>query len=589
MNGTHIVFDDLVRCVIEGEATEEELQDLAAMMRNNSELQDRYCQQMYIHALLSCHKGQEWPKEDGDAIQCLCSETHAQEEAEAGKRPRSRGRGWVSPGNGWKIAAVMAVVLSGAAVWFVAQHAARRMCDETGVKGSAAFSFPTVRLVAQKNVRGLDLPETLPGMMRQESGETVLQLRTGVEMTIIGPSSLNIRSGMQVVLESGQMLANVPHWATGFTVYANNLEIYDLGTVFCVQADRHSADVFVLKGRVQVNETLQEWGEELCGEDVGLCEAGEGVRALAGEAPMKFASDWPAAKELLGTVAGRSVTTNTAFAMKIAKQIENLWVERYMPAENVGATNTLSAHALAFRKTAWVRPVKSLSPCARKECSLVDLLSEGASGTTSEPVQVESSSYGDDRRWSTVFTNEVPLRWDWPLSATSAKLEIVGMNSAAMTNFTPETSFYVWRPFAGRVPSAEDIYTLDLTFYNRDKEAVGLLSARLAVLTGSFGQTVVDLRSANQAAVFTKRSAIIPYDASWTAATVGASGSVLSVKTSRKVMQTNRFSGTSGYYGYKLNDFGSGAFEWTLSFPEVEGAWDAKVSWSLGGMIMSLR
>ncbi len=589
MNGMHIVFDDLVRCVIEGEATEEELQDLAAMMRNNSGLQDRYCQQMYVHALLACHKGQEWPKEDGDAIQCLCSEKHAQEDAEAVKRPRSRRKGWSSPGNWWKIAAAVAAVLSGSAVWFVAQYTARGMGDGAGTKEAAAFSSPAVRLVAQKNVKGLDLPETLPGMMRLESGETVVRLRTGVEMTVIGPSALNIRSGMQVVLVGGKMVANVPHWATGFTVCANNLEIYDMGTVFCVQADKHSTDVFVLKGSVQVNETRREWGKELCGEGIGLCEAGEGVRALAGEAPMKFASDWPAAKELLGTVAGRSVTTNTAFAMKIAKQIESLWVERYMPAENVEATNTLLAQALPFRKTAWVRPVKSPSPCARKECSLVDILSEGASGTTSASVQIESSPCGDDRRWSTVFTNAVPLRWDWPLSATTAELEIVGMNSAAVTNFTPETSFYVWRPFTERVPSAEDIYTLGLTFYNSDNETVGLLSARLAVLTGSFGQTVVDLRPANQTAVFTKRNAIIPYDASWAAATAGASGSVLAVKTSRKVMQTNRFSGTSGYYGYKLNDFGSGAFEWTLSFPEVEGAWDAKVSWSLGGMIMSVR
>lgn len=459
----------------------------------------------------------------------------------------------------------------------------------SGAGLSVAREPPAVRLVSQKDVKGLDLPAAVPGTLRLVSGEVSVRLLTGVEVTIVGPSTLDIRSGMQVVLESGKMLATVPHWATGFTVYANNLEIYDLGTVFCVQADRHSADVFVLKGSVQVNETRREWGKELCGEGVGLCEAGEGVRALAGDGPMKFASDWPAAKELLGTVSGRPAAQKAEFAMRIAKQIENLWVERYMPTEDAGAKGAPPASVLPFRKTAWVRPVKAFPASAQNGRSLLDVLSEGVPGAASEAVQIESSLGGDDRRWSTVFTNEVPLRWDWPASATTAELEITGMNSAAVTNFTPGTSFYVWRPFAGRVPSAEDIYTLGLTFYRSDQTVVGALTARLAVLTGSFGKTVVDLRPVKQAEVFTKRSMVIPYDACWAASTAGASGSVLTVTTSRKVAQTNRFAGTSGYYGYKLNDFGCGTFEWGLTFSEAEGKWDAKVSWSLGGMIMSVR
>ncbi|HNX34818.1 MAG TPA: FecR domain-containing protein [Kiritimatiellia bacterium] len=587
MDGKLIVFDDLVRCVIDGDATAEEFQDLVAMMRDAPGLQKRYCRQMQIHALLTCHKGQEWPDEN-DVRQSEAFRSFARRTGpDAGQTPDAGGK--ETRGVAWRWAAAAAILLGGVAAWCCGGGASLRAAIEAKRLGTSGPAVPVARLMWQKNVKGLDLPGTLPGTLRLESGVVGVRLQTGVELSVIGPAEVEVQSGMRIHLERGRLLADVPHWATGFTVRTKQFEVYDLGTVFGVSVESTVSDVFVFKGSVQVNERKCEWGKESFEEGVGLCEAGEGVRALTGESPVKFAADWPAAKELFSTVSGPSAARNPAFAMKIATQIETLWSDRNMPQRNCVAGEPRSASAVPSRKAAWVRSAKAVSPRKRRGCSLMDVLSGAAPGTSSGPVQVDSSPCGDNRRWSTVFTNEVPLRWDWPLSATTAELEIVGMNSVLVTNFTPGTSFYLWRPFAGRVPSEEDIYTLCLTFYKGEMAVAGELTSRLAVLTGAFGKTVVDLRPTGQPAVFTKRSMVIPYDACWDASTANASGCMLAVTTSRKSTQVNRFAETSGYYGYRLNDFGCGTFEWGLTFPGTEGKWDAKMSWSLGGMIMSVR
>ena len=99
-------------------------------------------------------------------------------------------------------------------------------------------SVPAVRLVRQKNVKGLDLPETLPGVLGLESGSVVVRLETGVELTLVGPSKVDVRDGMYVYVGEGQLLANVPHWATGFTVRTRELEVCDLGTCSACRSAR---------------------------------------------------------------------------------------------------------------------------------------------------------------------------------------------------------------------------------------------------------------------------------------------------------------------------------------------------------------
>jgi hypothetical protein len=103
------------------------------------------------------------------------------------------------------------------------------------------------------------------------------------------------------------------------------LEAWDLGTVFSVAVSNGVSDVFVFQGCVQVSEAD--------GGPVGLCEAGEGVRALAnGWRPHKVAADSAEARKWFDAVAGRQkALRDPAAALAAADHIATQWGERWLP------------------------------------------------------------------------------------------------------------------------------------------------------------------------------------------------------------------------------------------------------------------
>jgi hypothetical protein len=106
--------------------------------------------------------------------------------------------------------------------------------------------------------------------------------------------------------------------------------------------------------------------------------------------------------------------------------------------------------------------------------------------TDSIPVSVDCAF--QKTHWSTVFTNSVPLKWDWNADTTQVALEIHGMGSSIVTNFTLITSNYVWQAFGSDIPLSEDAYTLVLTCYTNGIQAAESFTSHLAVVTGAFGR-----------------------------------------------------------------------------------------------------
>ncbi len=218
------------------------------------------------------------------------------------------------------------------------------------------------------------------------------------------------------------------------------------------------------------------------------------------------------------------------------------------------------------------------------------MMGAGISGATSAPIQVDTS-FGGSRHWRTVFTNDVVLRWDWNAAATRAELEINGMNGSFSTNFTSVVSNCQWRAFASNVPSAEDVYDLELTFYNGSDVVVGALTSRLAVVTAAFGQTVVIPSTSAQEWTKVRDNVSIPYDAGWAASTAGAVNSRIVIAKTDGTSQTNALSNAAGYFGWKLKHggWGHGTFDLALTFPDAEGEWDATVTYVPGGTMILMR
>jgi len=459
-------------------------------------------------------------------------------------------------------------------------------------------SVPAVMLVSQKNVKGLDLPETLPGTLRLESGEIVVRLQTGVELTLIGPADVEVRNGLRVAMERGRLLANVPHWASGFTVRTRDLEVCDLGTVFSVAREDDVSDVFVFKGRVQVSESgCGDWGLETTVAEVGICQAGEGVRAVSGERPAKIATDGPEAGKLFGSVQGGLAVRDPAKALATATRIADLWAERYMPGSNLVAKKMRIGNGILFQNKAWVRasvPEQEGNNMNRASAAAVltaaVMMGVGTTGATSVPIQIETSP-GFSRHWHTVFTNEVGLKWEWCAGATHAELDIRGMNASFATNFAGVTSNYLWRAFTTSSPSVEDVYDLHLTFYNGSDAVVGTLTSRLAVMTAAFGKSAVIPSTAASGWTKVRNDVVIPYDATWAAATANAASSRLVIAKVGGSTQTNAMPDAAGYYGWKLKNsgWGYGTFNLALTFPGMAGEWDATVTRPVDGIMIRVR
>jgi hypothetical protein len=201
------------------------------------------------------------------------------------------------------------------------------------------------------------------------------------------------------------------------------------------------------------------------------------------------------------------------------------------------------------------------------------------------------TSPSHNKGWMTVRTNEVSLTWNWVANATRAQLAIVGMNGSVVTNFSEVTASWLWRPFDSGSPSAEDVYDLTLTFYTNGTLVAGVLTSRLAVVTGAFGPVVVDPGPATRTWGKVGNNAVIPYDAGWTNVAADAATTRLVIARADGMTRTNTLADASGYYAWELkqSDWGYGTFNLALTFPVTNVAWDAILTRPLDGTVIRMQ
>lgn len=208
----------------------------------------------------------------------------------------------------------------------------------------------------------------------------------------------------------------------------------------------------------------------------------------------------------------------------------------------------------------------------------------------STPVLVDAAYR--NKHWMTVYTNTVPLTWDWNTNAANATLAISGMNSAFATNFASVTSNYLWQVSETAVPSEEDVYDLTLTFYATGGATVGALTSRLAVVTGSFGQTPVNPVTGSRSWSQVKSNVVIPYDVSWPEAPTNATVTTqLVIAKNAAAVETNTYANVAGYMGWKLvhSAWGYGTFGLTLSFPGSTNIWTAELTRPMDGTMIRMQ
>ncbi|MDX9867170.1 MAG: hypothetical protein RBT78_04530 [Kiritimatiellia bacterium] len=580
-------FEWLSAAVIDETASAEDRTRFNALLRGHPELAQVYFEQVAMHAWLTSRK------ESGDA-----AGDHAGFRAPV---PAARGR--TAPRNARRFPRRVRMGSLAAAALLAVGAGLALLVARAPSPQTPRPVLPPVSVLCHDGSAGLDLPRTLPGTVRLRGGMARVGLPSGVELILSGPLELTLETadGREARLERGSLIAWVPPRANGLILRTAQIEAWDIGTVFAVSADAAAGSrVFVFQGAVQVNDS------DGCG--AGLCEAGEGILAPPGGAVIKIASDWPEAQRLFRRAAGHAAIRNPADALDAAKRIGDEWRVRYEPEEawRIRERRTREAvqpqrtQHIPFRKTAWVRP--SVNVAKQEEKTMTNRIGAAVlaaaavtmgaerAAALSAPTRIDTS-WGEDRRWTTIHTNEVPLAWEWPESATHAELRVTGMNRQFTTNFQEAVSGCVWQAFASVRPDSEEVYELTLTFTDGEENPVETLRARLAVLSGAFGQTVVDASQNERLWTQVRENRVLPYDAGWAQATAGAPESQLVIRKLHGPAQTNRLQQASGYYGWKVqgSGFGYGVYELSLTFPGTEGNWDAVLEYVPQGTLISLR
>lgn len=218
------------------------------------------------------------------------------------------------------------------------------------------------------------------------------------------------------------------------------------------------------------------------------------------------------------------------------------------------------------------------------------LAATSVSGVSSKSIVVDGNR--SSAHWVTVFTNTVPLAWDWSANTTRADLGITGMNASFATSFTSVTSNYLWQVFTSDVPATEDVYTLTLTLYTNGNAAAEVLTARLAVVTGAFGPTAVNAVSTTPAWSKVKSDVVIPYDAAFAEAAANAVTAQLVIAKENGLVQTNTFADVVGYAGWKVvtDGWGYGTFDLSLTFPgTAANALTAELTRPIVGTMLKVR
>lgn len=103
-----------------------------------------------------------------------------------------------------------------------------------------------------------------PGMLELLEGMATLKFKSGAEVVLEAPVTLEILSNMECRVRKGTVVAEVPPQAKGFTIHTPETKIVDWGTRFGVSAGEDGKClVHVIEGLVEVHREGESQSKEL--------------------------------------------------------------------------------------------------------------------------------------------------------------------------------------------------------------------------------------------------------------------------------------------------------------------------------------
>lgn len=256
---------ELITSLIEGQATDEQGEELSAMLQMSPTARSFYLAYLDLHANLfeevdiTEHLGRSLAEVDqtltDEEIERVlaaeageCVETNSANPPAAPAiapsplttPPREQPRSYVYA------AVFLALVAEVALVVF--------MLTAPGEPAMATLEQLDGRFAAGTVVAGDELP---PGKYDLAAGVARVRFANGAQVAFEGPAQFELYSEKRIHLAQGKLLARVPAAGRGFTVETPGAAVIDLGTEFgvAVEADTGTAEVHVFEGRVEAELT----------------------------------------------------------------------------------------------------------------------------------------------------------------------------------------------------------------------------------------------------------------------------------------------------------------------------------------------
>jgi len=131
------------------------------------------------------------------------------------------------------------------------------------------------------------------GEFSLQSGYAELMLNNGVQLTLEAPITLDFKNVDLVHVLQGNLVANVPEQAIGFTVLTPSSEIIDLGTEFAIAVDENGAsEVHVIKGEVKARGLHEKQFVNLFKDDARAFDVHQQISIIKSD-PKRFRRSLP--------------------------------------------------------------------------------------------------------------------------------------------------------------------------------------------------------------------------------------------------------------------------------------------------------
>lgn len=123
-----------------------------------------------------------------------------------------------------------------------------------------------------------------PGKYRLRSGSASIQFLSGAVATLEGPAELIANSPWEARCNHGRVRVDVPPQAIGFRIRTPHGSVVDMGTVFGIHVHDEKTEVYVIKGQVELQSTVQA-GKVLYESQAAAIDTQGAIAALTFNSP----------------------------------------------------------------------------------------------------------------------------------------------------------------------------------------------------------------------------------------------------------------------------------------------------------------